>query len=150
MFEKEIDRLLTQEAPVSHYTVSFTVNITEAEREKLIKIFQDNGIEVISENTCNNVPLEDNIGKKVSVICSLPIASDVLIKTPLSTYLIKQIVLPKDTCGTIVGISGGKYLINFDTDLPISPYDVVSGNLTDIPCYPLSTYTLSPKDIVIF
>ncbi len=149
MFENEVEHFMMQDETSPVRVIDFTIRIPNNRYEEFKKLLKDNSFDLLQENTRAYIPVKENIGKQITTMCPVVVAQDITIKTPLSTYKIAKVVLPKGTLGTITGIDKNAYAISFDTDLKVNPYDVEEGNLTDIPAYPFASYNLTPEKIEI-
>lgn len=147
MFEDIINHCITEGELKKTSVLDFTVRVDGNKTAEVSALLEKHGFQVLQVTNRASVPVEDNIGKQVAVSHPVIIAQDVTMKTPLSLYKIAKVVLPKGAVGTITGIDKDAYVIQFDTSLKVDPYDVVEGNLTNIPAYPISSYNLTPVQI---
>ena len=148
MFEEAIQNFMVSdyiEAPLVRYEVKVPCNKREAVRLALEGL----GCTIKDEVVLFQEVVDTNLGKKVSVNSPIIIASDVYIKTPLSHYVVKKVMLPAGLIGTITGIGDTFYDVSFNCDVKINPLDIIEGNINDIPSYPLDNYKLTPEQITI-
>lgn len=117
--------------------------------EKMKEALSSLGYDVSNINITTTTNLEDNIGKRAFVKSSIVVASNVLIKTKYNLYRVAQVELPQGYIGVIGGISEGKYVVNFDANLPIKSSDVVEGYDGSELTYPLDNFLLADNELQI-
>lgn len=136
-FDKEIRESLKKEAQ------------QEQDVNKMKEALSSLGFDVSNITISSNTTLEDNIGKRAYVKDSLVIASNILIKTKYNLYRVAQVTLPKGYIGIIGGVENGKYVIDFDANLPIKASDITEGYDGSELTYPLDKFILSDNEVQI-
>lgn len=148
MFEDVINHYIQEEQGLDTL-ITLSVKAKGTDLDKLRSLLEQNGFEVVNQEVANKLPNKQNIGKQITTVFPVVVARDVIIKTPLSLYRIAKVILPKDSIGTITAIENNKYVVNFDSDIKIDPYDVIEGNLSNIPSYQFSECSLAPEKVNI-
>lgn len=148
MFEDVINHYIQEEQGLDTL-ITLSVKAKGTALDKLRSILEQNGFEVVNQEVATKLPNKQNIGKQITTVFPVVVARDVTIKTPLSLYRIAKVILPKDSIGTITAIENNKYVVNFDSDIKIDPYDVIEGNLSNIPSYQFSECSLAPEKVNI-
>lgn len=136
-FDEEIRESLKKEAQ------------QEQNVEKMKEALASLGYDVSNINITAITNLEDNIGKRAFVKNPIVVASNVLIKTKYNLYRIAQVELPQGYIGIIGGVAEGKYVVNFDANLPIKDSDVVEGYDGSELTYPLDNFLLADNELQI-
>lgn len=145
MFEETIKSFMDNE--VEEPLVRYKVKVPCNKREDVRKALESLGCIIEDEKVMFKDITAADLGKKVSITNPIVIASDIYIKTPLSKYKVKKVTIPDGLVGTIIGIGDFCYSVAFNCDIPLDPLDIVEGNLSDIPAYPLDYLDLTPEQI---
>lgn len=148
MFEDVINHYMQEEQGLDTL-ITLSVKAKGTDLDKLRSILEQNGFEVVNQEVATKLPNKQNIGKQITTVFPVVVARDITIKTPLSLYRIAKVTLPKDSVGTITAVENNKYIVNFDSDIKIDPYDVIEGNLSNIPSYQFSECSLAPEKVNI-
>lgn len=142
------------------YNLNIKVKAKSLNLETISKLLSGNGNEVLSiaEVAETNIKEADkkapifksNIGKRVAVAQEVVVAENITIKTPTNIFKVSQVVLPVGTIGIVSEVKNKKYVVDFETSIPIRACDIVEGNYTSGLTYRLDTWGLTNKQLEFF
>lgn len=147
--KKMAQEMVPQEDP-SMYSKNTQVIITlaseSADMGRLFKLLTSNGFPVIdikTEMKDQDFPLHE--GDKVQIQHDVVAGTNVLMKTPVSRYIIAEAILPAGYMGEVVSTTKDTATVNFDANIEVSAVDQ-SGYIEKVAYY-VGTRTINKKDL---
>lgn len=126
--------------------VIITLSGEDADIGKMFKLLASNGFPVLDIKTelkDQTFPL--NPGDKVQIQKDVVASTNVIMKTPVSRYIIAEAVLPAGYMGEVVSTSKDTATVNFDANIQVSAVDQ-SGYMEKVAYY-VGTLDIKKKDL---